>query len=59
MSAVGWVLNDTQHGATLKMRWGQPGTVSNVMLQQWTLSPSVGDMLLIDTGRNNGPVCIL
>lgn len=54
LSAVRWALNDTQHGATLETRWGQPGTVSNVMLQQWTLSPSVSDMLLIDTGRNSG-----
>lgn len=53
---MGWILNNTLHGATLQTRWGQPGSVSNVLLRQWSLSPTVGDLLTVDTGPNSGAV---
>ena len=56
MSAVRWVLNDTQHGVRLQTRWGQPGHVHNVLAQLWRLNASVADMLSIETGPNAAPV---
>ena len=56
LSAVRWVLNDTQHGVGLQTRWGQPGHVHNVLAQRWRLSAGVSDMLSIETGPNGALV---
>jgi hypothetical protein len=59
LSAVRWVLNDTQHGVRLQTRWGQPGHVHDMLAQLWRLNSSVGDMLSIETGPNAAPVSCL